>query len=118
MAGRGMVTRTILFDQDINLLSGKEWHSKPVALNPGDRLVVSASGTRRFYGGLFDRQTYYELVGRESGAFGFAFGSDRHGYTDSVRANALEDYYIVLRVGVFTSETTIHLRVELQEGGD
>lgn len=113
-----MVTRQILFDADINLKSGKEWHSKPIALSPGDRLVASASGTRRFYGGLFDRKSYFGLVGRESGAFGFEFGSDRHGFTDSVRATASEDYYIVLRVGVFTSAATIHLRVELQRGGD
>ncbi len=112
------VSRNVLFEDDVELAPGREWHSKPIQLRPGDRIVVSATGTHRFYAGLFDRVTYHSLVGRESGAFGFEFGADRRGFTDSVRAAAHEDYYIVLRVGVFGDRTTIHLRVELQTGGD
>jgi hypothetical protein len=49
--------------------------------------------------------------------FGFAFGSDRRGFTDSVRATEDENFYVVFRVGVFTDGQTIHSRIELQRGG-
>lgn len=109
----------LLKEEDISLDPGREWHSKPIRLNPGDRLVISATGNGRFYAGLFDRVTYHRLVGAAGGAFAFEFGSDRRGFTDTVRADEDEDYYLVYRVGAFTPRTvTIHSRVELQRGVD
>jgi hypothetical protein len=106
--------RTILFDGDIEVKAGAEWHSKPIHLKPGDRIVASATGTGRFYAGLYDRVTYHRKVGAASGGFAFEFGTDRRGFTDTIEASEEEDFYLVYRVGIFGATTTIHSRVELQ----
>lgn len=100
---------------EVKLDSGEEWHSEPYELREGDIVTLSCRGNDKFYAGLFPREDYYELRGSEGGAFGFEFGTDRRGYTERVKVPEDEEYYIVLRVGVFTpGTTTLNVRFKIE----
>lgn len=105
-----MQMERVLYDDRISLLPNGEWHSEPIRLAVGDVLEVSATAKGRFYAGVFDRRTYHELYGRDSGAFGFEFGTDKRSFETRFRADKNETFYVVLRVGIFSDRTAIRLR--------
>ncbi len=88
-------------------------------MKEGDRVTLSCKGDGRFYAGIFGREEYFEGRGTGSGgAFDFEFGEDARGYTDRFIVPEDEDYYIVLRVGVFTSgPVTIDVRLKIEAEG-
>src|SRR5580693_2730792 len=92
----------ILFDDTVTLESGAEWHSTPIRLEKGDDLALTASSAVRFYAGIFDEPTYRSLQAQSSGAFPFGFGSDQVAADFTWRASHSGDYFVVLRIGVFT----------------
>lgn len=99
----------------VSLDSGEEWHSEPYDLREGDLVTLSCRGDGKFYAGIFEREEYFDLRGSEAGAFGFEFGVDRRGFTDRFEVAEDDEYYIVLRVGVFTTgpvEVRVRLKVE------
>lgn len=107
--------RSVLAEQDIQLTSGQEWHSKPLELFEGDVVTVSATGNDKFYAGLYSRPAYIRRRGAAAGMFDFPFGGDRRGFTTKETIAETDDYYVVLRVGVFTpGTTTVHLRVVVE----
>lgn len=96
------------------LKPGQEWHSKPLDIPDGSEVTLSCHGNGRFYAGIFEREDYFERRGAVGGAFEFEFGEDRSGFTDSFVADG-DDYYIVLRVGVFTTRPVrIGVRLKLK----
>ena len=105
--------RKVLFNKVIGLKPGGEWHTKPIELHKGDILTISASGNEKFYAGIFDRVEYHRKVGADGGMFGFEFGTDSRGFTHRVQAKSYEDYYVVLRVGIFSGSARIQCRIEL-----
>jgi hypothetical protein len=99
----------------VELESGEEWHSDPYDLKEGDLVTLSCRGNDRFYAGIYAREQYYELRGSEGGAFGFEFGTDKRGYTERFEVPEDDEYYVVLRVGVFTSgsaEINVRLKID------
>ena len=98
----------------VELDSGDEWHSDPLDLREGDLVTLSCRGDGRFYAGIYDRTDYHDLRGSEGGAFGFEFGTDRRGYTERFEVPEDDEYYVVLRVGVFTTgPVTINVRLKV-----
>lgn len=99
----------------VSLKPGQEWHSDPYELQKDDEVTVSCRGDGKFYAGIFDREEYFENRGSEMGAFGFEFGTDDYGYTEQFTVDEDDDYYVVLRVGVFTSSTVdIQVRLKIE----
>ena len=99
---------------EVELGPGEEWHSDPYELRADDLVTLSCRRNHKFYAGLFERETYFELRGAAGGAFGFEFGTDRRGFTARVRVGEDEEYYLVLRVGVFApGTTTIEVRLKI-----
>ncbi len=97
--------------------SGKEWHSEPYDLREGDIVTFSCRGSGKFYAGIFAREEYFDMRGAEGGAFAFEFGEDRRGFTERFEVPEDDEYYIVLRVGVFTNgPVEIKVRLKIQRG--
>jgi hypothetical protein len=94
----------------IELESGHEWHSKPIRLDAGDVVTVSATSENRFFAGLFDREEYFRRRRAIAGAFDFLPGSDRPQFTLKFQVPETEDYYLVFRVSVFRSNQKINVR--------
>ena len=95
---------------DVQLNAGEEWHSKAIRLRAGDVVTLTCTSSQRFYAGLFSRKEYAKRKGAVGGAFDFLPGSDRRAFTARVQIDSEDDYYIVLRVGIFSSRQSIHLR--------
>lgn len=101
----------------VDLKPGEEWHSEPYDLKDGDQVTLSCGGDGRFYAGIFDREEYFAKRGAGGGAFDFEFGEDRRGFTDRFVVPDDDEYYIVLRVGVFTGRPVrINVRLKIQRG--
>ncbi|MGP8074473.1 MAG: hypothetical protein ACLQD9_05780 [Thermoplasmata archaeon] len=97
-------------DEEIHLSPGTEWHSQGLRFEGGQTIIVQAIGNDRFYGGLYTRDEYFRKR-TEPNPFPFTFGTDKSQFTTKTRVEAAEYFYLVLRVGVFSRPTTIHLLV-------
>jgi hypothetical protein len=108
--------RSTVLEEDVHLGGGQEWHSDKIEVEEDEIITVTADAVRPFYAGLFTREQYYALGGPGVPEFPFEFGTDRLGYTKRLIAAQPDDFYIVLRVGVFTgkrgAKIKVHLRVE------
>ncbi len=104
--------RTILLDDDIPVKSNEEWHSKGIALRPGDIVTVEAVAPGKFFATFVPRDVYYNRVGRAAGAYPFELGTDRRGYTGRWPIEDVDNWFLVLRVSFFQSSTTIRARIE------
>ena len=102
----------VLVDERDSLDSGKEKHYGPYHLEPDSYLKLQCHGDSRFYAGIFEGEHYTASRLRNPGAFPFKFGSDRPSWNLSVNAARAGDYYVVLRVGVFTHSGVIACRIE------
>ncbi len=109
----GYLRRTLL-DQEIKLGSGREWYSDPIDLQTGDLITVSATADENFYAGFFSRVDFHRYYGRKGQPFAFEFGTDSGAYTKRLVVAQSDEYYFVLRVGVFSGTATIHARITLQ----
>lgn len=99
----------------VTLKPGHEWHSDPYQLYENDEVTFSCRASGKFYAGIFDREEYFEDRGAAGGAFDFEFGTDDYGYTERFTVDEDDDYYMVLRVGVFTpSAVEIQVRLKIE----
>jgi hypothetical protein len=105
--------RTIWMEDDLQVKSGAEWHSVPIPLGAGDVITLSAHAPEVFYAGIFSREEYFARGGPSAEMFDFPFGSDRKAVTRRRTVQDADDYYLVFRVGVWSSNTIIHARVEI-----
>ncbi len=108
---------SVLLDQRLPISSGQERHLGPYRLLPDSFLNVRVSGDVKTYAGVFTADEYATQRGRGSGAFPFKFGSDRPSWSLSANATRDEDYWVVLRVGVFSPNGVVACRIE-QVGPD
>jgi hypothetical protein len=106
--------KQILLERDLKLDSGREWYSDPIDLQTGDIVTVSATADENFYAGFFHRVDFHRYYGRRGEPFAFEFGSDSAAYTKRVVVENSDEYYLVLRVGVFSGTATIHVRIAVQ----
>jgi hypothetical protein len=109
--------KTVLVDQTIALDSGHEWYSDPFDLKTGDIVTVSATSNENFYAGFFSRETFHRRYGRRGEPFAFDYGSDSAAYTRRIVAEEDDDYYLVLRVGVFSGTAKVRVRIVRQRPG-
>lgn len=109
----GYLKQTLL-DKEIRLGPGREWYSDPIDLQTGDIITVSATANENFYAGFFNRVDFHRYYGRRGQPFAFEFGSDSAAWTRRVVVDQSDEYYFILRVGVFSGSTTIHSRITLQ----
>jgi DNA-binding IclR family transcriptional regulator len=109
-------TTTVVYET-IDLATGRERHIR-FKLQPGDRLTATCSATSRFYAALLPRTEYVERVGAAGPEmFRFVPGTDTKGFTDQVAVQEEEDYYLVLRNGVFNLRAHIATKVDLRRRG-
>ena len=101
---------TSVQEYDVDLDAGKEWHSSAIRLRAGDVVTLTCTSRQRFYAGFFSRVEYTKRKGSVGGAFDFLPGSDRRAFTARVQIDSEDDYYIVLRVGIFNYKQSIHVR--------
>jgi hypothetical protein len=106
--------RRVLLDQPIELASGREWYSDPFSLSQGDVVTVSATADENFYAGFFSREEFHRRYGRRGESFDFEYGTDSAAYTTRVVVPEDDDYYFVVRVGVFSGTATINARIVAQ----
>lgn len=103
----------VVTDEVIELRSGQEWRSKGLRFEADTTVLVRAEGTGRFYAGFFSREVYFRKR-RDPDPFPFTFGTDRSQYTTKVTIEQTDYYYVVLRVGVFSDKSTIHLEITVE----
>ncbi len=106
--------RSLLLDQDIPLASGSEWYSDPFPLLKGDLVDITATANENFYAGFFSRGEFAERYGRRGEPFFFRYGSDRAAYAKRLIVDEEDEFYFVLRVGVFSGNARIHARILLR----
>jgi hypothetical protein len=106
-----------IVNEIVELAPGKERHLR-FRLRAGDALTVTCRAKTKFYAALLDRTAYAERVGGAGDdAFQFEFGTDKRGFTDRAEPTADDDYYLVLRVGVFSERGFISTVADLRRVG-
>ncbi|MCL4309060.1 MAG: hypothetical protein M1126_06880 [Candidatus Thermoplasmatota archaeon] len=110
----GQYERSILLDQAIVLDAGHEWFSDPFHLLEHDLVDVTATANENFYAGFFPREEFVKRYGRGGEPFFFRYGSDRAAYTTRLVVDEEDEFYFVLRVGVFSGKARIHARILLR----
>ena len=106
-------TKKILIDhQKITLQSGREAYYGPYSFNPLTFVRIECKGSNNFYAGFFNDKEYLYRKGKSKEAFNFEFGTDRPYFILKKIIEDIYNYYLVLRVGVFTSKTTIDVYME------
>lgn len=106
----------LLFDKKIQIGTNGKFELALEDLKKGDILTITCLGDKNFYAGLFNRG---EFIGMRTSGIGgssdFPFGSDSLEYTERVTIPDDDDYYLVLRVGVFTGyigNANIHVKIK------
>lgn len=105
------LTRRVLLDREIGLSPGGEWYSEPFSLKAGDVVTVSSTSDENFYAGFFPREAFHRRYGRRGEPFVFEYGTDSAAYTRRLRIPEDDDYYLVVRVGVFSGAGRVKARV-------
>src|SRR5439155_2957336 len=101
----------VLLNRTFTIEPEEEQHEE-FELSKGDLVTVTCTADENFYAGLFPRAEYIEKRGM--GAFGFSFGTDKPQFTTKVEIPEDDDYYLVLRVGVFSGTGRIHAKVKVR----
>jgi len=102
----------ILVEERISLGRGSERNYGPYHLLPDSFVKLHCEGDVRFYAGIFSDAEYHAARQQGPKMFPFTFGSDRTSWNLSQNAGREEDYWVVLRVGVFTRSGVIDCRIE------
>lgn len=77
-----------------------------------DNVTITCTGDENFYACFFPREEYIsKRGGGGSGIFGFPFGTDEPQFTEKVTIPSDDDYYLVLRVGVFSGSARVSVKV-------
>lgn len=99
---------SVIFEGEIELNSGQEWHSEPILLDKGIVVTLQARGQSKFYAGFFSREDYFRKRNPPN-PFKFSWGSDKPQYTIKMSIPETEYYYLVFRVGVFTGPPPVKI---------
>ncbi len=101
---------SVIFEGEIELNSGQEWHSEPILLDKGTVVTLQARGQSKFYAGFFPREEYFRKRNPPN-PFKFNWGSDKPQYTVRISIPEAEYYYLVFRVGVFAGPGPVAISV-------
>lgn len=104
-------------EADPVLSSGSEWHSNPIRLHRGEIAKLTVTGQRAVYAGLFSATEYADHRNKAGTQTRFKFGSDQATVISEVHPSENDDYYLVVRNGVFTPKQKVHVRL-IVEGAD
>jgi hypothetical protein len=96
----------------ITLRNGREWHSTPFNLNPGDVVKMDGRGTTRFFAGLFSQAEYTLARQRSPLMFPFRLGSDQVVFNRAYNITIATAYRIVVRVSTWQRAGQIQLDVD------
>jgi hypothetical protein len=108
---------TNLMNEVVELAAGKERHLR-FRLKEEDVLTVTCKAKTKFYVALLRRPDYAKRVGAAGeDTFAFEFGSDVRGFSDQVKGAIEDDYYLVLRDGVFSPRVFVTVNVDLRRRG-
>lgn len=100
-------------DEVAELGKGLERHVQ-FHLRSNDTITVICGARTKFYAGFFDREEYTSKVNADGpGMFRFEFGSDTKGFTTKSRVESEDDYFLVLRNGVFSPRAQISVQVSV-----
>lgn len=94
------------------LPTGNEAHYGPYHFDPLTIVQIECQGSNNFYAGFFNNYEYFRRKGKSKEAFNFEFGTDKPYFSLRKVIDDIYNYYLVLRVGVFTSKTTIDVYME------
>jgi len=101
----------VLLEKTFALKSDEEQHEE-FEFSKGDVVTVTCTADENFYAGLFPREEY---IKKRSNPFSFSFGTDKPQYTTKVEIPEDDDYYLVLRVGVFSGTGRIRVKVKVRQ---
>ena len=105
--------RRTIQERDQILPGGKEYHSEPIQVEPGELVTLTAHGNHPFYAALLTREEYFAKGGPSVKEFPFQFGTDRVAFTARRGIGPVpDDLYVVVRVGVFSGTARIHVKLE------
>ncbi len=100
----------VVLNRLFTLKSEDEEHQE-FEFSKGDVVTVTCTADENFYAGLFPREEY---VSKRGTMFGFVFGTDKPQYTTRREIPEDDDYYLVLRVGVFSGTARIRVKVKVR----
>lgn len=104
-------TSEMLMDKVIGLDPDEEWEEE-IELERGDIITVTCTADESFYADFLPREEYVQQrTSGVLGSFGFPFGSDCPQFTKRVKIPEDDDYYLVVRVGVFSGTARIRVKV-------
>jgi hypothetical protein len=101
-------------ETDQVLSSGAEWHSTPIRLHPGQRIKLTVVGKRPVYADLLSSTEYVSRRNKSGTVTRFKFGSDQAAVSKEVTPKSNEDYYLVVRNGMFTPRQQVHVRLVVE----
>ncbi len=110
-SGTTPLRRRLLIEGDLTIASDSEWYSKPIRLAEGTRYEVTLTAPRKFYAGFFHAKAYTARKGAVAGMFDFPFGSDRRAHYFEGTIDVPGDWYVVIRVGAWSEDTTVSTRM-------
>lgn len=97
--------------------AGAEWHSDPIRLRRGQRAKLVVTGRRPVYAGLFKSSDYAAMRNKSGTTSKFKFGTDRATVVEEIVPDANDDYFLVVRNGVFTPRQSIRVRLSIDDSG-
>jgi hypothetical protein len=109
--------RRIRVEGPVEVKSGDEWHSRAFRLSAGDSYELTVLSDNKVYAGLFHASEYARRRGAVAGMFDFPAGSDRRSFYFEGTVDQTGDYYIVIRCGVFSSDSTVDLKFRVTPAG-
>lgn len=109
--------RTKIVDETVELTTGHERHLQ-FHLRKDDTITATCKARTKFYADFLTRPEYTKRVnGAGPGMFNFDFGTDDTGFTTKARIEDDDDYYLVLRNGVFSPRVHIAVQVSVERVG-
>jgi hypothetical protein len=107
----------IIFDESLDLEPDEEWHQE-FRLEKGDVITITCIADEKFYAGFFSREEYIQRRGGGGlGMFDFTYGTDMPQCTAKIAIQEGDDYYLVIRVGVWSDEAEIYVKVRCDRNG-
>jgi hypothetical protein len=102
-------------ESDPTLSPGAEWHSDPIHLRHGQRARVTVVGKRKVYAQVFPAEDYIEFRNHAKHVAGFRFGTDKPAFTQEIVPQSTNDYYVVVKNGLFTPRQRVHVRLIVED---
>ena len=108
---------TTIVNEIVELGAGRERHVR-FRLKAGDVVTATCRAKTKFYSAFLSRVEYTARVGAAGDdTFQFEFGTDVRGFTRRLDVPSDDDYYLVIRDGVFSPKVFVTVEVDLIRRG-